>query len=95
MNLFHIFFLINCIIIILISSFCSIKKESKKEYYQKGQFTRLIDVLILGPFMIRFGLFNNGLEGYVMILAGVSTIFYNGYNFLGIYTKGKIPPLPI
>ena len=95
MKSFYIFLCINSILIILISIFTPMKKLEKKEFYQKGQFTRLIDVFILGPFMVKFGLLNQGLEGYVMILSGALTIFYNGYNFLGIYTKGKIPPLPI
>ncbi len=51
----------------------------------KGQGVRLLDIFVLGPFMIWFGVEAKGLNQMsknTMIAAGISTIVYNARNFL-------------
>lgn len=82
--------------ILAIMFFILLKQPGRKEFFQKGQFTRLIDVFLLGPFMVKFGSMHNGIAGTIMIISGLLTIFYNGYNFIGLYSKKwKLPPLPL
>jgi uncharacterized membrane protein len=67
----------------------------------KSQFVRLIDVFLLGPFMVMYPfLFKNKSEcckdnnknnndkiysitiyDYILIISGILTILYNGYNY--------------
>ena len=54
-------------------------------YVEKGQFVRLVDVFILGPFMMWFGYQAKGIDDiyrYTMIIVGFLTIIYNGRNYL-------------
>lgn len=51
----------------------------------KGQNVRLLDVFLLGPFMIFFGATATGvseLAKTVMMISGIGTIIYNGRNYL-------------
>jgi hypothetical protein len=51
----------------------------------KSQNIRLVDVLLLGPFMVWFGLAAKDVHGVargVMIASGAGTILYNGANYL-------------
>ena len=51
----------------------------------KTQNIRLVDVFILAPFMIYFGLKAKGIsktEKSIMVLAGIGTALYNGNNYL-------------
>ena len=53
----------------------------------KSQYVRLIDIFLLGPFMIYFGINATGvpeLANTLMIIAGIATIIYNGRNYLKI-----------
>ena len=51
----------------------------------KTQDVRLIDVFLLGPFMIWAGMqLKNDLAKLAMIGSGVATIYYNGQNFLEV-----------
>jgi len=46
---------------------------------------RLVDVFLLGPFMIWFGIAANGVPewaGILMVVSGVLTIVYNAKNYL-------------
>lgn len=46
---------------------------------------RLIDVFLLGPFMVWFGVTASGVAEWasvVMIVSGVFTVVYNGWNYL-------------
>jgi len=50
----------------------------------KPQYVRLVDVFLLGPFMIWFG-YRSTLPAWpklLMMAAGVGTIAYNGRNYL-------------
>ena len=56
-----------------------------KEKVSKSQPVRLMDVFLLGPFMIWFGVIATGVSSIVkviMIIVGVATIIYNGWNYL-------------
>ncbi len=51
----------------------------------KSQLIRLVDVFLLGPFMVWFGVKAVGVPewaGILMIVFGVLTIVYNGRNYL-------------
>ena len=51
----------------------------------KSQNVRLIDVFLLGPFMVWFGINATGVPewaGTLMIISGIGTIIYNGRNYL-------------
>jgi len=54
----------------------------------KPQGVRLIDVFVLGPFMVwsAVELRRNSkpVSGYAMLLAGVATVLYNGHNYLEV-----------
>ena len=59
--------------------------ESTKKEYQKSQAVRLYDVFLLAPFLIYVGYKAKGLqnwERYGIYLIGVSTLLYNGRNYL-------------
>ena len=51
----------------------------------KSQAIRLVDVFLLGPFMV-WAAFSQmrGLPGAVMAAAGVATIIFNGRNYLEV-----------
>ncbi len=60
--------------------------------FDKSQWVRLLDVFLLGPFMIWYALQSRGMPDVavaVLFLSGVLTIVYNGVNYLGNY--GWIP----
>jgi hypothetical protein len=65
--------------------------------HDKSQPMRLLDVFFLGPFMVWFALRNidpmDPLPAYVLAFFGITTILYNGYNWLGNVIHG-IPRLP-
>jgi len=54
----------------------------------KAQPIRLVDVFLLGPFMMWAGAkmvkTEGQLAGWAMLLSGVGTILYNGKNYLEI-----------
>lgn len=56
---------------------------------QKSQNIRLVDVFLLGPFMIWFGTKSKLPEWskFVMIISGIYTIFYNANNFIENYLE--------
>ena len=54
---------------------------------KKAQSVRIIDVLILGPFMIWFGIIAEAVPLWakiVMIFSGIMTILYNAKNWLAL-----------
>jgi hypothetical protein len=57
------------------------------EYWSKSQWMRLLDVFVLGPFMIYYAIVTAGEVEWEMaaglFVAGVATILYNGTNYLG------------
>jgi len=56
-----------------------------KEKVSKSQLVRLIDVFLLGPFMIWFGIIATGVSvtlKVIMVILGIATIIYNGWNYL-------------
>lgn len=61
--------------------------------FDKSQMVRVLDVFLLGPFMIWYALQSRGIMPKVavaaMFLSGILTIVYNGVNYLGNY--GWIP----
>ena len=53
--------------------------------HPKTQNVRLVDVFLLGPFMIWAGLqLENDIARVAMIGSGIATIAYNGNNYLRI-----------
>ena len=66
-----------------------------KEKVSKSQLVRLIDVFLLGPFMIWFGVIATGVSNIfkaIMIFFGIATVIYNGWNYLvneGVINKQK------
>lgn len=55
----------------------------------KAQSVRLIDVFVLGPFMVWAGVrlkdrANAPMAGYLLALAGVGTVVYNAENYVKI-----------
>lgn len=51
----------------------------------KAQSIRLMDVFLLGPFMIWFGFVAQSISTIpkiIMIISGAGTIIYNGRNYL-------------
>lgn len=66
-----------------------------KEKVSKSQLVRLIDVFLLGPFMIWFGIIATGVSvtlKVIMVILGIATIIYNGWNYLvnkGVIDKSK------
>ena len=59
-------------------------KSSIKEY-QKSQAVRLYDVFLLAPFLLYVGYKAKGIskiERYGIYFIGISTIIYNGRNYL-------------
>jgi hypothetical protein len=54
----------------------------RTEKYDKGQNLRLIDVFLLGPFMIWFGYKSQVTGRWIMMISGGLTIAYNGRNYL-------------
>jgi len=66
-----------------------------KEKVSKSQLVRLIDIFLLGPFMIWFGVIAIGISvtfKMIMVLFGIATVIYNGWNYLvneGIIDKSK------
>ena len=56
---------------------------------EKGQCIRLVDVFILGPYMMNYA------EEYDLLwFSGLLTIAYNGWNF-AINAGVKLPELPL
>ena len=72
------------------------------EWTEKGQFTRLIDVFALGPFMMwyaaKWGPEMNSMYAYLtrsaLSLGGFLTVLYNGWNFL-INEGAALKALPL
>lgn len=68
-------------------------------WLQKSQAIRLFDVFFLGPLMLWFALEHVDpvapMPAYLLAFFGVTTILYNGYNYLGNLTHlTHLPPLP-
>ena len=61
---------------------------------EKGQLVRLIDVLILGPYLMHYTKNDWSIGGRFLWLSGVATVFYNGWNFIGNEVEGW-PELPV
>lgn len=62
-----------------------VAEERRAEAGDKSQAVRLIDVFVLGPFMMWFGARAQGLPRWAkgaMIVSGAATIAYNGRNYL-------------
>jgi hypothetical protein len=58
----------------------------------KSQEVRLLDVFLLGPFMVWFGARAQDVPPWArqaMILSGVATIAYNGTNYLKIEAERR------
>ena len=66
-----------------------------KKQTSKSQPVRLVDVFLLGPFMVWFGVIATGVSSIfkiIMIISGIATIIYNGWNYLvnkGVIDKSK------
>jgi len=59
-------------------------KSTIKEY-QKSQFIRLYDILLLAPFLLYVGYKAKGIkdwEKWGIYFIGITTILYNGRNFI-------------
>lgn len=58
------------------------------EMLGKSQWVRLLDVFVLGPFMIWYALATwsavDPLAGLALLISGVLTIVYNGANWLEV-----------
>lgn len=67
-------------------------------FFEKSQGLRLIDVFILGPFMIWYALCTKSCMDTISFAAlftfGLLTILYNGYNYVANVFRG-MPRLPI
>jgi len=53
----------------------------------KSQNVRLLDVFLLGPFMVWYGINATGVPEWastLMIISGIGTIIYNGRNYLSM-----------
>ena len=70
--------------------------------HEKSQITRLIDIFLIGPFILWYAIQykytnkNKKVEPSIynlMVFIGLSTMVYNGYNFLSHYIA--LPPLPL
>jgi len=70
--------------------------------HEKSQITRLLDVFLLGPFIIWYAIYyeytskNEKVPSYIkiiLIVIGIATILYNGYNYLSHYID--LPELPL
>jgi hypothetical protein len=62
--------------------------------FEKSQFVRLLDVFALGPFMVYFAHKVSNVtvtQKAIIAASGVTTILYNGQNYLG-NTGVRIPP---
>lgn len=65
---------------------------SREALFGKSQWVRLLDVFVLGPFMIWYALATVGCHenslppeaALVLLISGVLTIAYNGFNWLRI-----------
>lgn len=53
---------------------------------EKSQNTRLVDVFLLGPFMVWFGTSarHNLTPRALLVTAGVMTVLYNGQNYIHV-----------
>lgn len=57
---------------------------------EKSQRIRLVDMFLLGPFMIWFGIQAQAVPDLakgVMVISGIATVIYNGRNYLRIRDK--------
>jgi hypothetical protein len=56
-------------------------------FWSKSQWVRLLDIFVLGPFMIYYAIQTAGEVGWEMagglFVVGVLTILYNGMNYIG------------
>lgn len=58
----------------------------------KGQAVRLVDVFVLGPFMMWVGIRARGIPDparAIMIMSGASTVVFNGANYLRLRDQAK------
>jgi hypothetical protein len=60
---------------------------SSGAFWSKSQWVRLIDVFVLGPFMIYYAIMTVREVGWklaaVLFVSGIATIVYNGINYIG------------
>ncbi len=67
--------------------------------FEKSQAVRLIDIFIIGPFLIFYALKTRPQatieEFAAIIIIAILTIIYNGYNYLANIFPKALPPLPI
>ena len=63
---------------------------------EKTQCVRLVDVFILGPFMMHYAWKGPQLPlaREMLWLSGLLTVVYNGWNYL-INVGTRLPPLPL
>ena len=63
-------------------------------FWSKSQWVRLLDILVLGPFMIYYAIVTAQEVGWEMagglFLTGVLTILYNGMNYVGSASHGTV-----
>ena len=67
-------------------------RENKIKEFQKSQIVRLYDIFLLAPFLLYVGYKAKGLknwEKYGIYLIGITTILYNGRNFLKNIKEGR------
>ena len=66
--------------------------------FEKSQAVRLIDIFILGPFLIFYALKTRPQatmeEFAVLMIIAILTIIYNGYNYVANLFPKSLPPLP-
>lgn len=58
---------------------------SKKFIDEKTQEIRLVDIFLLAPFLVWFGITATGVPQwakFVMVISGILTAAYNGRNYL-------------
>jgi len=68
------------------------KQTNTIKEYQKSQFVRLYDVFLLAPFLLYVGYNAKGIsqwQRYGVYFIAVSTIWYNGRNYLKNIKKLK------
>ncbi|NDE14699.1 hypothetical protein EBZ80_07195 [bacterium] len=62
--------------------------------YQKGQSLRIIDVVILAPYLIYLSRKLREPHRSILLVTGILTAAYNGRNYLLNLEREKVPPAP-
>lgn len=67
--------------------------------FQKSQAVRLLDIFIIGPFLLFYALKTRPQatveEFTALLIIAILTILYNGYNYLANIFPKALPPLPL